>query len=510
MKKNSFFIVALSVLFVVVYVYIFDEKIDLNGDNCIYYMLSTSIAQGLGYCGLEGADAVPTNVYPPGYPLLMSVVRFFSDSIVAQKVLNGLFLLASVLILFGWMKRTGKQASLACVVAASVLFNHFIMRYSTIMMSEMSYLLFSLISLFLLSRLDDKKPFPKDKAFYLLILSAGYAYHIRTQGISLVIAIAVHFLFRKKYLQSAGFVAGFVLVSLPWVVRNRLLGLSTDRYLSRVLSSGEGMDGGSRFISFVEQGFSTLKMLLAKAIPDSVIPFFHVDYNAPVTGWEWLIGIVLLFMIGAGFWQFKRYRMFLFSYLAGSLAIICLWVQPSQNRYIVTMIPLLQMGIMVGLYMSLCFVANKTSLRWKISPWVLSLLFVFSFAHLEEIRETAQHPFPPNYRNYFYIAETFKKQHQTGSTVCSRKPELFRVVAGTPACGYIHSDNHADVIKDMVEKNVDYVILEQLGYRSTYQYLYPAIEAYQDLFRVVMHLQNPDTYLLKFDREKAISNIQSF
>ncbi len=45
--------------------------------------------------------------------------------------------------------------------------------------------------------------------------------------------------------------------------------------------------------------------------------------------------------------------------------------------------------------------------------------------------------------------------------------------------------------------------LEQLGYGSTARYLYPAIVAHQELFPVVGQIPNPDTYLLKFEREKA-------
>ena len=60
------------------------------------------------------------------------------------------------------------------------------------------------------------------------------------------------------------------------------------------------------------------------------------------------------------------------------------------------------------------------------------------------------------------------------------------------------------VVANLVAQRVDFVVLEQLGYSSTYLYLYPAVQAYPKLFPVAMHLKNPDTYLLRFEREEAM------
>ena len=85
------YLAGLTLLFVLAFSYIFNEKLDMNGDNCTYYMLSTSIAEGHGYADITNAAHNPSNVFPPGYPLLMSVIRFFTDSFFPQKVLNGLY-----------------------------------------------------------------------------------------------------------------------------------------------------------------------------------------------------------------------------------------------------------------------------------------------------------------------------------------------------------------------------------------------------------------------------------
>ena len=99
-KSNGIHIIGLIIVFIVSFSYIFDSKLDLNGDNCTYYMLATSIAQGHGYADITTTAYTPSNVFPPGYPLLMAVVRFFTESFFLQKVLNGLFLLGSAICLY--------------------------------------------------------------------------------------------------------------------------------------------------------------------------------------------------------------------------------------------------------------------------------------------------------------------------------------------------------------------------------------------------------------------------
>jgi hypothetical protein len=54
------------------------------------------------------------------------------------------------------------------------------------------------------------------------------------------------------------------------------------------------------------------------------------------------------------------------------------------------------------------------------------------------------------------------------------------------------------MIEDFIERKVDYVVLEQLGYSSTGLYLYPTVKKYPMKFKLLLHYKNPDTYLMKF------------
>ncbi len=146
-------IAVIAVVCAVVFAYTFRPTLDLNGDTSQYYIYATSLAQGEGYAELSSLGHPPTNAFPPGYPLIMAPVRAITDSIIAQKVLNGFMLFGAAVLLFLFLRRSVPQPlALTSVVVA--LLNYRVSQFASIMMSETSYLLFSAFALYLLLLFD--------------------------------------------------------------------------------------------------------------------------------------------------------------------------------------------------------------------------------------------------------------------------------------------------------------------------------------------------------------------
>jgi len=505
-----YYMAALLVIFIAAFIYIFNAKIDLNGDNCDYYMLATSIAKGHGYSNISSPDYSPSNVFPPGYPLIMSLVRLFTSNIIAQKIMNGIFLLFSSLLIFLFVRKNQLPDSLAFVISAAILLNANILHFTTMMMSEMSYLLFLTIALWSLFKLDDKKSLLKDKYFYLLIFSTAYAYHIRTQGITLIIAVITYLLISKKWKESLAYSAGTFLCMIPWMIRNHVTGVGSSRYLNQIfeINSKRPEEGSLEISGLFFRFFETLKMLVTKAIPNSVIPYINVNYETATSAREWGIAIILLVLIIIGFWQFKRLRYFFILYTLANLSIISLFNDPGQNRYITTLLPFLGIGLFTGLNIILSKLVQKLKIAGRFSPWIFMILIVFcSFPKLKKEHIQNKALFPPNFLNYFRLAHTIRKELPKDIMICSRKPGLFYMYSRTWVCNYQWTNDDIKLIQGLIDSKVDYVVLEQLGYSSTPRYLYPAITKHEDLFAPAMYIPNPDTYLLKFDREAAIKKL---
>ncbi len=505
-KSNGIYIAGLIIVFIVSFSYIFDSKLDLNGDNCAYYMLATSIVQGHGYADITTAAYTPSNVFPPGYPLLMTVVRFFTENFFPQKVLNGLFLLGSAILLFFLIKKNKLSDQIAFVAASAILLNYQVLHFATMMMSEMSFLFTSVLACWFIYKIDEKKAFWKDPFFYLAIITAAYNYHIRTQGIALIAAILGYFLFTRQWKQMLGFAGGFAICLLPWMIRNKIAGLGQSRYMDIISMSNPWRpeEGTLGFGEIISRFFDTFRMLVTQAVPDSILPYIASDYGA--TPWYgWLIAIVMWTFIGIGIWQFRKYKYLFLFYILATFGVISIFSSPSGNRYITPLVPYLEITLLIGIYTSLSAGIRKLKIAKQFSPWILVLLFLFcSFPKLQSLRAINTMSYPANYQNFFKIAEEVHKQVPPTTVVCSRKPELFYMFSKTAVTMYAWTDNEKELIKGLIDSNVEYVVLEQLGFSSTARYLYPAIQKNPDLFPIAMHLKNPDTYLLKFDKEKAI------
>ncbi|OAV75480.1 putative membrane protein [Bacteroidales bacterium Barb7] len=441
----------------------------------------------------------------------MSFIRIFTDGFFPQKVLNGLFLLGSVLLLFFFVRKNKLPDSLAFVASAVVLLNYQVLHFATMMMSEMSFLFFAVLTLWFLCKANDGKPFWKDRYFYLAILSAAYCYHVRTQGIAMAAAVLGYFLFTKRWKEMLAFAGGFVVCLMPWMLRNKIAGMEQSRYIDAISMSNiwRPEEGTLSFGELTARFFDTFRMLLTKAVPDSVLPYFSIDYDSSATWNEWIIAIILVAFIGIGMWQFGRYKYLFIFYTLATFGVISIHSAPGGNRYITTLLPFLETSLIIGLYIVLSFGIRKMKIAKEFSPWLLIPLFFFSYPKLEQLHAQNKAPFPANYHNFFAIAEEVHKKLPANTVICSRKSGLFYMYSKGSVSEYLWTVDDMELIKGLIQSKTDYVVLEQLGYSSTARYLYPAIQKHPELFQTVIHLLNPDTYLLKFDREKAIEQFNN-
>jgi hypothetical protein len=507
-NKYILYPLLLGAVFVLAFWYVFDAKIDLNGDNAKYYLLAKSIVEGQGYAEIYTPGEPVTSIYPPGYPLLMSVVMLFTKSVTYQKILNGLLLLGSALLLFFSVDRLLDRPFLSFSISVFTVVNYHLLKFATIMMSEMAFLLFSVVSFWGLVKLRREHPL-RDPYFYVLLFALAFAFHVRTQGIGLVGGVLFYFLFTRQWRHFGLTAGGFVLLALPWRLRNQLVGLGSSRYLDQLVQVNPWRpETGTVSVTgilgrFVDQG----TMLVTKAIPDSIFNFVTVDYQAETLPYEWVLGIVALGVMLYGFWCFRRYRLFFLGYFLAVFVIVASWSATIDNRYLVTIIPFLQVGFFYGLYRIVAALIENANSDLNVATVVPAAFLVVGLGMLPQLsvlRAQAERPYPGGYRNYFQSAnELGQKRNCQNTVVACRKPALFYLFSNCYVTRYAFSTDDEKIIRDMVSEGVDYVILDQLGFSSTPRYLYPAIKKNRSLFRAVIVKEKPKTYVLRFDAEKA-------
>ena len=409
----------------------------------------------------------------------------------------------------------GLRWDIAFVASAAGLFSPRLWHFSTMMMSEASFFLTSAFVFYALAKylsaeqkderwwIDIKNPW-----LWAMIVALVWNYHIRTQGLALVAGVGLLLLTQKRWVGLGTTVIGFIAGCLPYMIRNKVLGLNGNRYLDTIMLSNPWQpDAGTLTITeVIQRFFETLKMLVFNAIPNTIFPYLDVNCDQPeFSAWIYIIGALILALILIGYWSMGKLRWGMIGYLAATLGLISIFSTPSGNRYITSVLPLLAAGLFCGIWQVISWILTKhTKLLFIGSALLLCLLFIPSKAGIQSEIEQSKQKYPIQYTQFFSMSKQMKKMAPKGSIVCSRKPQMFWLNSQLPGVGYKYTKDAKELILDLVNKKVDYVLLDNLGYSSTYLYLYPAIQTYPQYFpKAVLQYENTHQYMLVFDRERA-------
>lgn len=553
------YIFILGVVFFNTYERIFDKKVHLGGDNAGYYIYGKSIAKGEGYRAIHTKEKVKANHFPPGYPALIAVtMKVFSGKIDTIKSANGFYLLAALIVLFFLFRALTKNIHLSFVACLLTGMNFHMLEYSTIMMSEISFVLFSALSLLLYTRIDFEKPFYKNWMFWVFVGILTFAFYIRTLGISLVISFTLILLFKKHWKYAIALVAGFLMLAAPWQIRSHQLGGNS--YVNQLLRKNPYRPemGPMELADWPKRVGMNAKRYFALEIQNSVLPFEAIDYKQcvkqlkkeagvtvnPVTAADsaavkkaqeaqpltleekkqdaakrgmpgakveieskdYIITIILLILMAIGLARMREHWILIGLYLAGTFAILFLWPEAWFGiRFMLPVVPILTVLALFGLAEIPMLVSERLK---KPAPWLITLaipflvFFVFKGdfdKRIEELEARAKGIYVSKFKNYFDIAAWSNKNLPRDAVVSCRKGQLFYLYANRWVTGFKNTLDQEELIENLRDKEVTHVVLDQLGYSSTSRYLYPAIKKYPGKFKVIYQLKNPDTYIMKFN-----------
>ena len=498
---NPLTIILITVGFMICYALVFDPKIDLNGDNASYYILGKALNMGEGYININSVFKSPNNHFPPGYPFLLSIIMIISDSFIAIKLMNGLFFLLSLFLSFVLVRKITDNKIISWLVILFLLLNTHLLRYSTIMMTEIPFLFFSILSIYFFFSADNRE----DRRSYIYYGAAFAAFitafYIRTLGIALLGPFIVVMIFdlTRKWKIIASYIVGFILLFLPWWLRGR--GLGGNSYLKQLvminpyrpeLGQGGIGDFGLRVVKNFER-------YVAREIPDVIFPFKTIHYREAVTSLEWIFGILLILIIALGLWNLTRYKKQVLGYIGCTFAVLLLWPDVWVGvRFVLPLLPFLLLLFINGLQSIIIFIQEKIKLKSTLTLWlILVLLFPF-IPDVIALNQNARQRYNRKWHNYFEIARWFKRSELTDVVVSCRKPAMFYLFSGTYTTRYMFTQDDGELLEDLIDRKANYVVVDQLGYSSTIRYLYPAIQNNPDRFKLVTQIDNPDTYLLKF------------
>jgi len=509
------YILLLIVAYFTIYSTIFDEKVSLVGDNASYYILGNAIANGDGYTNIQHAEKEAHYHYPPGYPVLIATAAtVFSNDIITIKKLNGFFLFGAVLLLFFIVKRLTQNDHIAFAVSFITLLNYHILGYSTIMMSEIPFLFFSLLCLWLFLKIDFSKPVFKNGRFFLLLLCLSFSFYIRSVALALFVSLLLFLIFNKQWRYLYCLVGGFILLYLPWILRNQ--NAKENSYISQLFLKNpyQPAQGSIDFSGMFERILVNMERYITKEIPSSMVyvqDIVYTDTSAPIT--EWLLGVLILAGIGFGIYKLPKFKTFIFLYVLSFFAVLMVW--PSVwygTRFLVPLIPLLLFLFIFGMISFLNWLQKKIipkQLKHFATITTIVLLTFWAFMYgsdsVSKLKTHAKSDYSYNYKNYFALAEWIHENASDDAVTSVRKEGLFYLFSKKNVTNYQKTLDKEAQIAYLKSKNVDYVVVEQLGFSSTSNYLVPVIDRYPNKFKIIKELKNPNTYLLQFLPELGYS-----
>ncbi|MGB5982968.1 MAG: hypothetical protein WBG46_12565 [Nonlabens sp.] len=507
----ALYTIVFIVLYTIVYCIIFDSKLSIIGDNASYYILGRALSNGEGFTNIHLIDQTSHFHYPPGYPAVISIIiTFLSNNIITIKIFNGLFLVSALLILMRLFYKLKRNIHITFLMGMLLIFNKSLLQFSTIIMSEIPFLLSTTIALYLIYALDYRRALLKNWKFGLVILLIVFSIYLRSLGIALAVGFGIHLLTKKYFKFLLTLITVSTALYLPWILRG--LNSNQNSYFSQLMMVNPYRPelGTAGFFDLIVRAYENLLRYVIVEIPSSLAYSVDIDYNEDLynTG-SVLIGCALMSLIVAGGISiYKKYQL-LPIYVLCYFLILLIW--PSSwygTRFITPLIPLLVFFAATGLIDVFKFSTQVIPkiINYKKQKITIILLFgvwmsAYAYPVVSTLHLKAKNDYHPAYENYFKMAEWVKKNAVTNSVTCTRKDRLFYVFSENYVTNFKKTVNLENQIDYLKSKKVSYVVLDQLGYSSTALYLKPTIDRYPNKFKLIQMIENPDTYLFEFKPE---------
>ena len=489
-ENKPYFLPALGLCGLLMGILLFDANLSLTGDNAQFINLGRSLADGHGLSETIEGEPSPHTKYPFGFPLLLAIVHIiFPDNLIALKSLSVLLYAISIPLIYLLIRRFANPP-MALGISALCLISPPLLDYSHQVMSEIPFLLFSIIALILLHRAHKSSTL---STLALAIIAMIAAYYIRSAGIILIGTGIIFFALHKKWKEAGLIAIGSFLLALPHQIRNASLG--GNDYINQLLSINpyRPEEGALTLIALTERIIANLELYGLLVIPYIFVPsFIETSY---FSGLGLVFSGLLIYALITGL--IKRHLLIV--YLTCYLGLYILWPDVwSDTRFLVPAIPILFYAILTSIDELLQLLARTIKKTASRAGIVLFFLFILG-SNILELNYLAEHTgkLLPNWNNYFAAAEWIRDNTDPDVKVACRKPYLLNAIANRKATGYLWKAPD-QVIADFEKKGIEIVVVENLGFKSTPDFLVPAIQTHKNRFKVLHIIHNPNTYVLKF------------
>ena len=542
-------LVVISIVFYTNYSRIYDPKIDLGGDNIVYYSLGRALSQGEGYTNTITLDKTPHTHFPPGYPFFISkVISVFPDNITTVKIANAVLLYLSLVLLFFVIFLTTRNSILALCACILAAMHKSLLRFATVMMSETLFIFLSLLAILIVLLVVKQRIGAKRKwVFWIVAIAYGfliaYMYLVRTMGVSLILSLAFWLgiitirelikwrrslktevekasshkqLFIKSLLLCVITLAAMGTAKMSWDARNRSVGREGSDYQATFYkkTNNEDMEGWSDWKARIKSNSASFVL---RRIPEvtymkKVVADPQKNEHVPFSTKEWVLGILLLFLFIAGSLNMDCGRILMLTYIAITVGVLILYPeQYGGTRYITPIVPLF-------IFLALNGISAIVAVLYKIfkfghSPLLVQsiaiLLCTFAFlipkyteaqtetknmANLKSWKDLPTNSLSNvNVVRFINASEYCRDSLPEDARIVCRKPELFYMFSGyRPSKGFPKYAEPDTIYNMLCRDSINYIIIDN-WFRHAFVTLHPCVKKHPEKFKLIKHFGDLDS-----------------
>jgi hypothetical protein len=329
------------------------ERFGTYGDDAIYVTTAKALATGQGYRILSLPYEPMQTLYPPLYPFLLSLIwrayPQFPENLPAMMLLSIIATLGFLALTNRYLVRHAyATAGQALIVICLAAFNWRTIYWATILLSDMLFAAISVAGLYLAEKYEGGKRTDLAQGIVLGIIM-GLAFLARSSAVTLIAAVAVYYMFRRRWqrvLLPLAIVGVFVVGWTVWCAFNRssFSGANSEYYAGYVRCFSEGvnylqaLNGTSTFITLAGMIGTNFALLAVASVPLASV---GLGYGLPEIVFISL-ALLAIALIATGFLRQagKRFRL-LHVYLILYIALHMLLPGCAYDRYLTPVVPFL-------------------------------------------------------------------------------------------------------------------------------------------------------------------------
>ncbi len=506
-----------------------NEWVHVIGDNIAYIRDAMRLVQGRGVVDSQYGLGVKT--------LLMPAALLFPGSVFSLKAtiaLTGfLFPLCTFLVVREFIDNS--RALLIALITGSLWLS---VEFSNVATADIPFPAFSLLALWVILKYIER-PGISWKWLIAAAGAAGWAYHVKSPSIYLVIAAAIYLVLRGQFRKPVLLAACASVLVLPWVFYLKVNFPDSQGYLGMINQISAGVyipesDAGSFWDNFFYYFFTKNPRGYLENLEYLLLFRQYLDRLPITAGWRPL-GWLFLILIGIGFVFGRKFPASKPLSLLRSLEVhdwyvmgyvATLFTLPgSPSRYLLPILPFIVLYIfkaaerICGLFPESAGRAARGArflpLRKFVpvftrpvlsgyAPVFLACLFLLpslfgNFAIIRQKRMTPGYN-TPHWKRYHEASVWMRDNTPPQSRVATRKPGLVWFWSRREADGYPRFEDPAEAMKALGK--FDYVLVENVPiFTEKLKHILPAIKAYPDRFSAVHVTKTPETFVIKINKK---------